>query len=146
MPCSSSWQSEERHKHCHKSSKKDNRRREQYGSDSSWDHKRREQYGNDSSRDRYQTTNKNDSMRRIIEYDVKRHNQKHYSQTDSGLDQSPSNDHKQRKKEAGHGSKHSQHNSKSKNDELGHERWQMIGGSDEDGAKECQYYKRKRGH
>ncbi|KAF3446102.1 hypothetical protein FNV43_RR11281 [Rhamnella rubrinervis] len=146
MPCSSSWHSEDRHKHRRKSSKKDNRRREQYGSDSSQDHRRREQYGSDYSRDRYQTNNKNDHKRRIIEYDVKRHNENITATPDSGLDQSASNDHKRRKKEAGPSSKHSQHYSKSNKDELSHERWQMIGGSDEDGAKECPYYKLKRGH
>lgn len=124
MPCSTSWQSEKRQKHHYKSSKKVNKKREQYVSD--------------SSQDGCQTNNENHIKRNVIECDIKRHHRKHHSHSELELDQ--------RKKDAGHVSRHSQHDLKSKNDEPSHERWQMIRGSDEDGTKECQYYKRKRGH
>ncbi|XP_015884535.1 E3 ubiquitin ligase PARAQUAT TOLERANCE 3 isoform X2 [Ziziphus jujuba] len=132
MPCSTSWQSEKRQKHHHKSSDKVN--------------KKSVQYGGDSSQDRYQTKNKNHSKRSVIECDMKRHHRKHHSRSELQLDQSSSINHRQRKKDAGPISRHSQHDLKSNNDEPSHERWQMISGSDEDGTKECRYYKRKRGH
>lgn len=125
MPCSSSWYSEERLKHCH--SKKDDRRRKQCGSD--------------SSRDHFQIDYKNDNKRKTIKYDDKRHNHKYHSHTDPGLDQSASNHRKLHKTEALHRSKDSQLHSKSNNDEPSHDRWQMISGSDEDGANELRYYK-----
>ncbi|KAF5188900.1 hypothetical protein FRX31_021521 [Thalictrum thalictroides] len=85
--------------------------------------------------------------RKRVESDVKRHGQKHHSQSESGLEPISCGDRKRQRKEkeVSHSSKHSRH--KSRAEELSHERWELINGLDEE-YKEDYYHqhKRKRRH
>ncbi|PON42592.1 TNF receptor-associated factor [Trema orientale] len=130
LPCSSSWNSEERQKHHHRSSKKHDGEKEHSSPD--------------FSRHQHQARNRSNLERKRVEYDVKRHTQNHY--LESELEQSTSSYRKKQQKEVSQSSKHSMHISKSNKIEQSHERWKMISGSDEDGSEEYRYYKRKRGH
>ena len=125
LPCSSSWNSDEGKKHHHNIPKKHS--------------------GTDFSRQHHQARNRSELERKRVEYDVKRHSQKH-RYIESELEESTSGDQNKPQKEASRSSKHSKHNSESKNVEPSYERWKMIHGSDEDGSEEYRYYKRKRGH
>ena len=132
MPSSSSWHSEKRHKHGHRSSKKCNDRREQCGSDSSWIH--------------YPTNKEKDVKRKTVKHDAERQHQKHYNHSESSLETNHSTDlkKKRREKDSSRSSRHSRQKAKSARDELSHERWQMTSRSDEDNQEDYHYYKRKR--
>lgn len=154
MPSSSSWHSEEKHKHYHRTSRKQNERREQCGSDYSVEkHKYyhrssrnqkegRRQCGSDSSRSHRQNISEKDDKRKRIQHDFKKR-QKHHSYSGSGLEHSVSSD-KKLQKGSSHNSRKSKHNVKSNVDERSHDRWKMVSGSDEDGAEDYRYCKRKR--
>ncbi|KAL5850666.1 hypothetical protein ACOSQ3_008717 [Xanthoceras sorbifolium] len=133
MPSSSSWHADDidRHKKHSRNSKKHNERMECHG-DFSWSC--------------YPTNKDKDVEMNRVKSDVKRHNQRHNSHSESGLEPSFSSDKKKRqeKKDLSHGSRHSRHNPKSVNDELNHDRWPMVRGSDKDSREDYRFYKRKR--
>lgn len=135
MSCSSEKQSKERHKHHHRSSKKHSERRV----DSDVDSLRRSYYPRQ---------NEESTHRKRPENDVKRRSQRFHSESDSGLEPSSSGDRRmKRKEESSHSSKHSRHKVKSKDDELSHERWEMIEGLNEENIDDNYYHhKRKRRH
>ncbi|KAK9946215.1 hypothetical protein M0R45_011690 [Rubus argutus] len=154
MPSSSSWHSEEKHKHYHRTSRKQNERREQCGSDYSVEKlkyyhrssrnqkERRKQCGSDSSQSHHQNISEKDDKRKRIQHAFKKR-QKHHSNSGSGLEHSVSSD-KKLQKGSSHNSRKLKHNVKSNVDERGHDRWKMVSGSDEDGAEDYRYCKRKR--
>ncbi|GLT97222.1 hypothetical protein SLE2022_147950 [Rubroshorea leprosula] len=132
LPSTSSGHSGEKYKHCHRSSKKQNDRREQGGSDSSWDH--------------HPSNKEKDVKRKRINHDVERQKEKHHNHSDSGLKQSLSAYQKEKgsEKHSSHSSRRSGHNAKSGNDELSHDRLRMVSRSDEDAEEDYRYHKRKR--
>lgn len=132
MPSSSSWHGDERHKKHSRHSKKHNER-EQFHSDSSWSR---------------QPVKEKDGERKKLKSDVKRHNHKPDSCSDSGLAPSYSSDRKkkQREKVPSHGSRHSRHKSNAMDDEPSHDRWLMVKGSDEDHGEDYHYSERKSGY
>lgn len=154
MPSSSSWHSEEKRKHYHRTSIKQNERREQCSSDYSVEkHKyyhrssrnqkeRRKQCGSDSSRSHHQNISEKDYKRKRIQHDFKKR-QKHHSNSGSGLEHIVSSD-KKLQKGSSHNSRKCKHNVKSNVDERSHDWWKMVSGSDEDGAEDYRYCKRKR--
>ncbi|PRQ28030.1 putative transcription factor interactor and regulator CCHC(Zn) family [Rosa chinensis] len=149
MPSSSSWHSEEKHKHYHRSSRKQNERREQcdcdkhkhYHRSSRYQKERREQCGSDSSRSHHQNIIEKDDKRKGIRHNNKRH--KHHSNSGSGLEHSVSSD-KKLQKGSSHNFRKSEHNAKSSVDERSHDRWKMVSGSDEDSGENYRYCKQKR--
>ncbi|XVF35274.1 hypothetical protein REPUB_Repub18cG0131500 [Reevesia pubescens] len=84
-PGSSSWHSEERHKHGHRSSKKCNNRREHCDGDSCWIH--------------YPTNKEKDVKRKTVEHDAERQHRKHYNYSESSLELNHSTDHKKKRRE-----------------------------------------------
>lgn len=130
MPSSPKWHRKKRHKYHHRSSKKHSGRRDKCGSD--------------SSRSHHQTDKEKEVGRKRNRPDDKRHNHKCHSHTESGLDQSLSIDQKRQHKESSHNSRRSKHNPKFGSDDLSHDRWQMVGESDEDGGEQYHSCKRKR--
>ncbi|KAH9805096.1 hypothetical protein KPL71_002316 [Citrus sinensis] len=132
MPSSSSWHGDERHKKHSRQSKKHNER-EQFHSDSSWSR---------------HAVKEKDGERKKLKSDVKRHNHKPDSCSESGLEPSYSSDRKkkQKEKDLSHGSRHSRHKSKSMDDEPSHDRWLMVKGSDEDHGEDYRYSERKSGY
>lgn len=130
MPSSPKWHRKKRHKYHHRSSKKHSGRRDKCGSD--------------SSRSHHQTDKEKEVGRKRNRPDDKRHNHKCHSHTESGLDQSLSIDQKRQHKESSHNSRRSKHNPKFGTDDLSHDRWQMVGESDEDGGEQYHSCKRKR--
>ncbi|XP_057957814.1 E3 ubiquitin ligase PARAQUAT TOLERANCE 3-like isoform X2 [Malania oleifera] len=134
MPNSSSWCSEDRHRHHSKSSK---------------NHKERKgQCCNDSSQSRNQIKIEKDVKRKREGSSAKRHHQKHHSHSESGLEPSFSSELIKQKKERDcyHDSRYSRHNADSMNVELSRDRWQMVSGSDEYCREDCHCQKRKRVH
>ncbi|XVE97753.1 hypothetical protein REPUB_Repub03eG0045900 [Reevesia pubescens] len=131
MPSSSSWHSEERHKHGHRSSNKRRDRREQCDSDSSWIH---------------YPTNEERDVKRTVKHDAERQHQKHYNHSEFSLEPNHSTDRKKkrRQKDSSRRSRHSEHKGKSSRDKSSHDRWQMVSRSDEDNQEDYHYYKRKR--
>ncbi|OMO67009.1 Zinc finger, RING-type [Corchorus capsularis] len=131
MPSSSSWHTEERHRHGHSRSKKHNDRREQCDTD--------------SSRSHYPTNKEKSVNRKTVKHDAERRHQKHNSLSESSLEPNHSSDWKKktREKDSGRSTRHSGHKSKSTHDDLCHDRWQMVSRSDEDN-QEYHYYKRKK--
>ncbi|KAL5559524.1 hypothetical protein UlMin_035735 [Ulmus minor] len=127
-PCSSSGQSEVGHMHHHKRSRKHDKKMEH----------------SSSRKGHIQARNRNDFKRKRGEYHHRKHRQKHcrYSESDS---EQITDDEQKLQKNSSQGSRYTQNNSKRNNAEQNHERWQMVSGSDEDGAEEYRYYKRTRG-
>ncbi|KAK0571156.1 hypothetical protein LWI29_011872 [Acer saccharum] len=116
--CSSSWHGDDRQKkHC-RNSKKHNERM-----DFSWN--------------RYPTNKETDVERKRVKSDVRKHSVKHNSHSEPGLEPSYSSDKKKR-----HGP--SRHKSKYIDDELNHDRWLMVGGSNEVHREDFRSYKRKK--
>ncbi|XP_024022695.1 E3 ubiquitin ligase PQT3-like isoform X2 [Morus notabilis] len=128
LPCSSGCHSDERKRHHHKSYKKQDGKKE-----------------HDFCQHHPRARNENDSGRKRVEHGIRRHNKKHHF-AESDLEDATSGEQRKQKKEPSQSSKHSKHNSESNNIEPSHSRWQMVSGSDEDGAEEYRYYKRKKGH
>nr|XP_004303469.2 PREDICTED: uncharacterized protein LOC101301887 [Fragaria vesca subsp. vesca]XP_011467226.1 PREDICTED: uncharacterized protein LOC101301887 [Fragaria vesca subsp. vesca]XP_011467227.1 PREDICTED: uncharacterized protein LOC101301887 [Fragaria vesca subsp. vesca] len=147
MPSSSSWHSEEKHKHYHRSSRKKNETREQCDSDkhkhyhksSRYQKERREQCNSDSSWSHHQNISEKDDKIKRTQHDFKR--QKHHSNTGSGLGHSVSSD---KKKGSSRDFRKSEHSAKSSVNEGSHDRWKMVSGSDEDHTEDYRYCKRKR--
>lgn len=131
MPSSSSWQSDERHRHGHRSFKMQNDRREQCDN-SSWIH--------------YPIYKEKDVERKTVKQDGERRHRKHHNLSKSSLEMNHSTDHKKkrREKDSSRSSRHSEQKAKSAHDDWSHERWQMTSRSDEDNQKDYHYYKRKR--
>ncbi|KAK6273809.1 hypothetical protein POUND7_010892 [Theobroma cacao] len=132
LPGSSSWHSEERHKHGHRSSKKHNDCREHCDSDSSWSH---------------YPTNKEKEAKRTVKHDAERQHQKHCSNSESSLEPNHSTDQKKKRREKGssRSCRHSGYKTKTTRcDNLSHDRWQMARRSDEDNREDYHHYKRKR--
>ncbi|XP_057985804.1 E3 ubiquitin ligase PARAQUAT TOLERANCE 3 isoform X2 [Hevea brasiliensis] len=140
MPSSSNRHGEERRKCRHRNSKKHDGGMVHISADSS--------HSRSHGQRQHQSSKTKDVKRKRVGSEGKRDKQKHHSQSESGLQQSLSSDHKAQWKErdSSHGSRHSRHNSRSMNNELSRERWQMVSGSDEDGDEDDHYYKRKRHH
>ncbi|XP_062159185.1 E3 ubiquitin ligase PQT3-like isoform X3 [Alnus glutinosa] len=132
MPSCPKLHRKKRHKYHHRSSKKHSERIDKCGSD--------------SSRSHHQTHKEKEVDRKRNRPDDKRHNYKCHSHTESGVDQSLSIDQKRRQKESSHTSRHSKHNPKSGTDNLSHDRWQMVSGSDKDSGEQYHSCKRKRVH
>jgi hypothetical protein len=132
MPSCPKLHRKKRHKYHHRSSKKHCERIDKCGSD--------------SSRSHHQTHKEKEVERKRNRPDDKRHNYKCHSHTESGVDQSLSIDQKRQQKESSHTSRHSKHNPKSGTDNLSHDRWQMVSGSDKDSGEQYHSCKRKRVH
>ncbi|XVF89026.1 hypothetical protein PTKIN_Ptkin19aG0098100 [Pterospermum kingtungense] len=133
MPSCSSWHSEERHKHGHRSSKKQSDRREQCDSDSSWIH--------------YKIYKEKDVEKKTVKHDAERRHKKHQNLSESSLEINHSSGHKKRRREkdSSRSSRHSRQKSKSARHELSHERWQMTSSrSEEENQEDYHYYKRKK--
>ncbi|XP_050268101.1 E3 ubiquitin ligase PQT3-like isoform X1 [Quercus robur] len=128
MPSSPKWHSKKRRVHHHTSSEKHSERRDKCGSD--------------SSRSHHQTYKEKEVERKRNRSDIKRQNHKRHSHAESGLDQSLSSDRRKQRKETSHTSRRSHKST----DDLSHDRWQMVSGSNEDGGEDYHSYKRKRGH
>ncbi|KAL5728625.1 RING-type E3 ubiquitin transferase [Ranunculus cassubicifolius] len=127
---SGSQQSKERHKHHHRSSRKHSE-------------KRVDTEDNSTQRGHYQYKKQASTDRKRVESDIKIHNHRHHSKSDSGLE---SEDRKRHRKEKD-SLKHSRHKVKPRHDEPSHERWEMIEGLDADNIDDYyQHHKRKRRH
>lgn len=132
IPSGSSWKGDMGQKKQNRNSKKHSERREQYCSDSSCV--------------RHPSNKEKEVERKRVKSDVKKHEQKHSSRSDSGLEPSCPGDIKKQLKERdfSHVSGHSRPNSRSMDNQPSHDRWLMVRGSDENYAEDFRYKKRKR--
>ncbi|XP_043721756.1 E3 ubiquitin ligase PQT3-like isoform X2 [Telopea speciosissima] len=131
---SSNWHRKKRHKHNKRSSKQHTERRGECGSNTS----HRNHHGSQKEINRQRNVS-----------DAKRCKHKNHSRSELGLEPSSSGDRKRqrRDKECSHSSRHSNRKLKPSEDQLGHDRWEMVEGLDE-GYREDghHHHKRKRIH
>lgn len=132
MPSRPKWHSKNRHKHHHRWFKKHGEKRGKYCSGSSQSH-------HDACKEKEVEGRRNMS-------DVRRHGHRCQSSTESVLDRSLSRKLKKQQKQSSHTSRHSNHNAKLCTDDLSHDRWQMVSGSDEDDGEDYHSYNQKRVH
>lgn len=132
MPNSPKWHCKKRQKHHCRHSKKHSERRDKFDCD--------------SSRSHHQTYREQEVERKRERPDVKSHNHKCQSRTESGLDQSLSIDYKRQQKESSNTPRHSKPSQKFGVRDLSHDRWRMVSGSSEDGGEQFYSCKRKRFH
>ncbi|XP_042498642.1 E3 ubiquitin ligase PQT3-like isoform X2 [Macadamia integrifolia] len=131
---SSNWHRKRRHKHHKRSSKQHTERRGECET-------------NPSHRNHHGSQKEIDRQRNVT--DAKRYKHKNHSRSESGLEPSSSGDWKRHRseKECSHSSRHSSRKLKPAEDQLSHDRWEMVEGLDEGYREDSHHHhKRKRIH